>query len=53
MHNLPIHHVNAFIHSLEDLSTDELKEVLVQFANNTYEENQEVIEELESQGELA
>jgi len=53
VHNLPIQQVNAFIHSLEDLSTDELKKVLVQFANNTYEENQEVIEELETQGELA
>ena len=48
VHNLPIHQVNKFIHSLEALSTDELKEVLVQFANNTYEENQEVIEELET-----
>lgn len=53
VHNLSIHQVNAFIHSLEDLSTEELKETLVQFANNTYEENQEVIEELETQGELA
>lgn len=48
VHNLPIHQVNAFIHSLEDLTTDELKKALVQFANNTYEENQEVIEELET-----
>ena len=53
VHNLPIQQVNAFIHSLEGLSTDELKKALVQFANNTYEENQEVIEELETQGELA
>ena len=53
VHNLPIHQVNKFIHSLEDLSTDELKKVLVQFANNTYEENQEIIEELETQGEFA
>src|SRR5699024_887228 len=45
-HNLPIQQVNAFINALEDLSTDELKETLVQFANNTHEENQEVIEEL-------
>lgn len=47
VHNLPIHQVNAFIHSLEDLSKEELKEALVKFANNTYEENTEVIEELE------
>ena len=53
VHNLPIQQVNAFIHSLEGLSTDELKKALVQFANNTYEENQEVIEESETQGELA
>lgn len=53
VHNLPIHQVNKFIHSLEDLSTDELKKALVEFANNTYEENQEVIEELETRGELA
>src|SRR5699024_10156089 len=53
VHNLQIQQVNAFIHSLDDLSMDELKEVLVQFANSTYEENQEVIEELETQGELA
>ncbi|SPT62302.1 L-glutamine:2-deoxy-scyllo-inosose aminotransferase [Aerococcus viridans] len=36
VHSLPIHQVNAFIHSLEDLSKEELKEALVKFANNTY-----------------
>ena len=46
VHNLPLHKVNAFIHSLDHLNNEELRETLVTFANNTYEENQEVIEEL-------
>ena len=46
MHNLPLHKVNAFIHSLDHLNNEELRETLVTFANNTYEENQEVTEEL-------
>lgn len=46
VHNLPIHQVNAFINSLDSLDDNQLKERLVKFANNTYEENQEVIEEL-------
>ena len=46
VHNLPLHRVNAFIHSLDHLNNEELRETLVTFANNTYEENQEVTEEL-------
>src|SRR5699024_11545070 len=53
VHNLPLNQVYAFIESLEDLPNDEMKKVLVKFANNSYEENIEVIEELGSQGELA
>ena len=48
VHNLPLHKVNAFIHSLDHLNNEELRETLVTFANNTYEENQEIIEELVS-----
>lgn len=46
VHNLPLHKVNAFIHSLDHLNNEELRETLVTFANNTYEENTEIIEEL-------
>ena len=46
VHNLPLHKVYAFIHSLDHLNNEELRETLVTFANNTYEENQEVTEEL-------
>src|SRR5699024_10461042 len=41
VHNLPLHQVKAFIDSLETLDDAELKEILVKFANNTYEENSE------------
>jgi FlaA1/EpsC-like NDP-sugar epimerase len=54
VHNLPLKQVEAFIYSLEDLSDEDLKKALVQFANNTYEENEEVIDALlENQTELA
>jgi len=46
VHNLPLPQVNAFIQSLNDLNDEELKEALVTFANNTYEENASEIEEI-------
>jgi len=46
VHNLPLHQVNAFIESLDGLDEEELKEALVTFANNTYEENSSEIEEI-------
>lgn len=46
VHNLPIQKVNAFISILDTLDDNELKEALVKFANNTYEENSVEIEEL-------
>jgi FlaA1/EpsC-like NDP-sugar epimerase len=46
VHNLPLKQVEAFINSLEDLSNEDLKKALVQFANNTYEENEEIIGQL-------
>lgn len=45
VHNLPLKQVFAFIQSLEDLTDPELKDALVKFANNTYEENSANIEE--------
>lgn len=53
VHNLPLKQVYAFVESLDGLTDKELKKNLVKFANNSYEENIEVIEELGSQGELA
>ncbi len=53
VHNLPLHQVKAFIDSLEKLDDKTLKKALVKFANNSYEENSVVIEELETQGEFA
>lgn len=41
--NLPLDMVLNFISSLEDLSEEELKEHLIAFANNSYEENIEEI----------
>ena len=46
VHNLPLNQVFAFIRSLDDLTDEELKEVLVTFANNTNEENSAQIEEV-------
>lgn len=46
VHNLPLNQVFAFIRSLDDLTDEELKEVLVTFANNTNEENSAQIEEI-------
>lgn len=48
VHNLPLNQVYAFIESLEDLENKNLKKVLVKFANNSYEENSEIIEQLVS-----
>ena len=53
VHNLPLHQVKAFIYSLEDLDSNELKENLVQFANNTFEENTSKIEGIGIEGEFA
>jgi len=47
VHNLPLHQVNAFIQSLDQLNDQALKEALITFANNTYEENVSEIEDLE------
>lgn len=46
VHNLPLQKVKAFISILDTLEDKELKEALVKFANNTYEENSVVIAEL-------
>src|SRR5699024_8407674 len=46
VHNLPIEQVFAFADTLKKLPTDELKEVLIKFANNTYEENSVEVEQL-------
>src|SRR5699024_2817480 len=45
VHNLPIEQVFAFADTLKELPTEELKEVLIKFANSTYEENQAEIEQ--------
>lgn len=46
VHNLPLQQVYAFVDLLNELPDDELKEALVNFANNTYEENAEELEGL-------
>src|SRR5699024_4015736 len=46
VHNLPIDQVLAFADTLTELPTEELKEVLIKFANSTYEENAEIVEQL-------
>ena len=46
VHNLPLEQVEVFIKTLLDLSEEKLKENLVTFANNTYEENMDLLEQL-------
>lgn len=46
VHNLPLNQVYTFVESLNELKNKDLKKVLVEFANNSYEENQEIIEQL-------
>lgn len=46
VHNLPLEQVYAFSESLTDLTNDELKKVLIKFANNTYEENRAIVGQL-------
>lgn len=46
VHNLPLEQVYTFVESLRGLRDAELKKSLVEFANNTYEENKEIIEGL-------
>lgn len=48
VHNLPLDQVYAFVESLEGLANKDLKKMLVNFANNSNEENSEVIEQLVS-----
>ena len=46
VHNLPLYQVETFIETLFGLPEETLKESLVTFANNTYEENIELLERL-------
>src|SRR5699024_3488149 len=46
VHNLPLEQVYAFAESLTDLPNDEMKKSLIKFANNTYEENSEIVGQL-------
>lgn len=48
VHNLPLNQVYTFVESLDGLTNKELKKALVDFANNSNEENSEVIEQLVS-----
>lgn len=48
VHNLPLNQVYAFVDSLNGLKNKDLKKELVKFANNSYEENQEIVEQLVS-----
>jgi Predicted nucleoside-diphosphate sugar epimerases len=48
VHNLPLNQVYTFVESLEGLANKDLKKTLVDFANNSNEENSEVIEQLVS-----
>src|SRR5699024_11920062 len=45
VHNLPLEQVYRFAETLIGLPTDELKQTLIKFANNTYEENSVEIEQ--------
>lgn len=48
VHNLPLNQVYTFVETLDGLTNKELKKTLVNFANNSNEENIEVIEQLVS-----
>src|SRR5690625_3502493 len=48
VHNLPLEQVYTFIKTLKGLTNKDLKKTLVDFANNSNEENSEVIEQLVS-----
>lgn len=46
VHNLPLNQVYTFVESLDGLENKDLKKALVKFANNSYEENHEHVEQL-------